>query len=165
MQEATHPEACIPWYWNVRCFEASYSWWTTRWRWEMEERQWTIVLTSDPFSTRSIRWLELQHLPANSRCYHNHKNCHCHQRGHSSIHVSSCWLWPCQWLPMWGFCVNGFSQEPDVPFQVTNTSSTYSALPPIQREMNLELAQVQWIVSAYPLSSVSNPIRKSSEQF
>ena len=43
------------------------------------------------------------------------------------------------------------------PFQVANTASMYIALPTIQKEMNLEPVQAQWVVCAYPLSSVSEP--------
>ena len=39
--------------------------------------------------------------------------------------------------------------------QVANTTSFPVALPTIQREMHLKEEQLQWIVSAYPLSSVS----------
>jgi hypothetical protein len=40
-------------------------------------------------------------------------------------------------------------------FQLANTTAMSIALPTIQKEMNLEPAQLQWIMSAYPLSSVS----------
>jgi len=44
----------------------------------------------------------------------------------------------------------------------------YIALPTVQKEMKLEPAQVQWVVAAYPLSSVSGfwfVFREFSGQF
>jgi len=40
-------------------------------------------------------------------------------------------------------------------FQIANSTSVSIALPTIEKEMNLEPAQLQWVMSAYPLSSVS----------
>ena len=40
-------------------------------------------------------------------------------------------------------------------FQIVNSTSVSIALPTIQKEMDLEPTQLQWIMSAYPLSSVS----------
>ena len=40
-------------------------------------------------------------------------------------------------------------------FQIANSTSVSIALPTIQKEMDLEPTQLQWIMSAYPLSSVS----------
>jgi len=40
-------------------------------------------------------------------------------------------------------------------FQLANATAFSIALPTIQKEMHLKEAQLQWIVSVYPLSSVS----------
>ena len=54
------------------------------------------------------------------------------------------------------------------PFQVANSTSMYIALPTVQKEMNLEPPQLQWVVAAYPFSSVSISqfiVRKTTQQF
>jgi hypothetical protein len=43
-------------------------------------------------------------------------------------------------------------------FQVANFSAVSISLPTLQKEMKLEPAQLQWVMAAYPLSSVSCPI-------
>jgi len=49
-----------------------------------------------------------------------------------------------------------FCQKFDFSLQIANATAVSIALPTIQKEMNLEPAQLQWIMSAYPLSSVGN---------
>jgi len=58
-----------------------------------------------------------------------------------------------------------FCQVVNFLFQTANSTSVSIALPTIEREMNLEPAQLQWIMSAYPLSSVSKGRALSSESF
>ena len=43
-------------------------------------------------------------------------------------------------------------------FQIANSTAVSISLPTIQKEMNLEPEQMQWIMSAYPLSSVSKAL-------
>lgn len=61
------------------------------------------------------------------------------------------------------------SKRLTVSFQIANSTAVSIALPTIQKEMNLEPAQLQWIMAAYPLSSVSKALcrlaQKSNLQF
>ena len=49
-------------------------------------------------------------------------------------------------------------QEVDFPFEVANSTAMSIALPILQKEMKLEPARVQWVISAYSLTSVSKLI-------
>ena len=53
------------------------------------------------------------------------------------------------------FSFDAFLQVVNFLFQIANSTSVSIALPTIEKEMNIEPAQLQWIMSAYPLSSVS----------
>jgi hypothetical protein len=56
-------------------------------------------------------------------------------------------------------------QEVDtLSFQIANSTAVSIALPTIQKEMNLEPAQLQWIMSAYSLSSVSKALCRLAGQ-
>ena len=58
-----------------------------------------------------------------------------------------------------------FPQEVDsLSFQIANSTAVSIALPTIQKEMNLEPEQLQWIMSAYPLSSVSKTFSQLTGQ-
>ena len=48
------------------------------------------------------------------------------------------------------------NRRPTFYFQEANSSVMSIALPTLQKEMKLEPAQVQWMMSVYPLSSVSD---------
>ena len=57
------------------------------------------------------------------------------------------------------FFSDDFPQEVDsLSFQIANSTAVSISLPTIQKEMNLEPEQMQWIMSAYPLSSVSKAL-------
>ena len=42
-----------------------------------------------------------------------------------------------------------------ISFQIANFTAVSISLPTLQKEMKLEPAQLQWMLAAYPLSSVS----------